>query len=236
MSLKISNFNINSLMGNGATSLFDTLGKSRRSNGGMGMLQYNTVNTASYNKALRAYYQKQSGTASKLQSTDDTKMASLKDVAANLKASASVLNASSLYQKDENGEYKLEDIKKAVNSFVENYNKTVSETEKADSMDTLRNGVWMVTDTQKNANVLKNAGITIGKDNKLSFDESKLTASNISSFRSAFAGRSSYGGRVNGRASSLESIANRSLSNGTYNRTGRYSQASRISSGWNRRI
>ncbi len=227
MGLKISNFMAGGLGGsNSLTSLFDAMNK-KTSNGSniSNMLQYNVVNKGAYRKALRAYYQKQSsGTGASADATAK-EMTSLKAAAADLKSGANALGSASLFEKNDKGEYKISDIKSAVNDFVTYYNKMVDVAGDADSVETLRNGVWMVDNTSANKNLLAKVGITIGKDNKLSFNEASLTNASASTFKNVFSGHSSFGGRVASKASNFESIANRELGNNTYTRTGKYTEA-----------
>ncbi|MBO4724950.1 MAG: hypothetical protein J5622_00415, partial [Firmicutes bacterium] len=139
------------------------------------------------------------------------------------------------FKADKDGEYDLDGIKKAATDFVEKYNKMVDEAGKSNSNETLRNGVWMVNNTKKNEALLSKAGITIGKDNKLSFDSSRVTKGNVSHLKSVFSGRSSFAGRVSSKASNFESIAKRGLSNHTYNRTGNYQIAKDVATRLNRK-
>jgi hypothetical protein len=238
MAIKISSLMNSGLLNsnNSITSLFDAMSRNK-SNGTSGpdLTQYNVVNTSAYRKALTAYYKKESGDAGANVKDNSSEMSTLKNVATNLKDSANAISNASLYKQDKDGEYDLDGIKKAAEDFVDKYNKMVDEAAKSNSNETLRNGVWMVNNTQKNESLLSKAGITIGKDNKLSFDSSRVTKGNVSHLKSVFSGRSSFGGRVASKASNFESIAKRGLSNHTYNRTGNYQIAKDVATRLNRK-
>lgn len=238
MAIKISSLMNSGLLNsnNSITSLFDAMSRNK-SNGtsGSDLTQYNVVNTSAYRKALTAYYKKESGDAGANVKDNSSEMSTLKNVATNLKDSANAISNASLYKQDKDGEYDLDGIKKAAEDFVDKYNKMVDEAAKSNSNETLRNGVWMVNNTKKNESLLSKAGITIGKDNRLSFDSSRVTKGNVSHLKSVFSGRSSFGGRVASKASNFESIAKRGLSNHTYNRTGNYQIAKDVATRLNRK-
>lgn len=239
MAFKINNLMASNFFGsnsNSLTSLFDALNKSSKSTTGSDLLQYNTVNTSTYRKALRAYYQQEKNAATSSVEASNEKMTSLKAASTSLRESVADLNSADLYKKNENGEYKLDDIKTAVKSFVEDYNKMVDEAGKAESMEALRNGVWMVNTTDKNQNLLSNVGITVGSDNKLSFSEAKLNEGNVSSFKSAFLGQSSFGGRIGSKALTFENIAKRAIGNNTYNNSGKISDGTSSASKLNKDV
>ena len=221
---------------NSMTSLFDAMSRNKsNSTSGSDLTQYNVVNTSAYRKALTAYYKKESSAATTTTTDNSSEMTSLMNAATNLKDSANAVGKADLFKADKDGEYDLDGIKKAATDFVEKYNKMVDEAGKSNSNETLRNGVWMVNNTKKNEALLSKAGITIGKDNKLSFDSSRVTKGNVSHLKSVFSGRSSFAGRVSSKASNFESIAKRGLSNHTYNRTGNYQIAKDVATRLNRK-
>lgn len=218
-------FNINSLLGNngtGITSLFDTLNKkSSKQSASVGMLDYNMVNSPAYRKALKSYYKQQESVTV---TENKTALKDMKSSAADLKASANALNNAKLFEKNDKEEYDLEGIKKAVNDFVKDYNKVVDQAGSSKTTEVLRNGVWMTNAAKKNEALLAKAGITIGKDNKLSFSESSVKASNISNLKTLFVGQSSFGNRMAQKASTFENVAKRALNNSMYNRSGQLSE------------
>ena len=210
MAIKVGTMLANNLFsnnGNTVNSLFDALNKNENTSSSVNLLQMNNVNNGAYRKALRAYYQQEKSAANSNVEDSNEKMTAVKAAATSLKESAADVSKASLYEKDENGQYNLDEIRKAVNTFVNDYNKMVDEAGKSESMEALRNGVWMVNNTKSNQNLLSKVGITVGKDNKLSFNEAKLNQATASSFKSAFSGHSSFGGRVESKALTFENIA-----------------------------
>lgn len=101
--------------------------------------------------------------------------------------SAEVLGDVSLYEKkkfkkkdEETGEeievedYDWDAITKAVKTFVDDYNSVVEQAGNSETKNVLRNAAWMTGITEKAGNLLSKVGITIGKGNKLEFDEEGL--------------------------------------------------------------
>ena len=66
----------------------------------------------------------------------------------------------------------------------------------------------MLFRSKKNAGLLADIGITIGDDNKLKLDETKLGKANVTTINSLFAGSGSYGSSVSARASASARLAN----------------------------
>ena len=84
----------------------------------------------------------------------------------------------------------------------------------------LRNAAWMTSITEKAGNLLSKAGITVGKGNKLEFDEDALKEKtalgksgiefdNISTLKSLFTGYGSFGSQISQKASAISSAAAR---------------------------
>ena len=99
----------------------------------------------------------------------------------------------------------------------------------------LRNAAWMTGITEKAGNLLSKAGITIGKGNKLEFDEdalkektalgkSGIELDNISTLKSLFTGYGSFGSQMLQKASAISNAAARTKGvDKTYNKNGAYS-------------
>lgn len=138
-------------------------------------------------KGCKAYYAKQD--ADKLSQFGDSSktLTLMRSSADSLKKSAEVLGDVSLYEKkkfkkrdEETGEeievedYDWDAITKAVKTFVDDYNSVVEQAGNSETKNVLRNAAWMTSITEKAGNLLLKAGITIGKGNKLEFDEEGL--------------------------------------------------------------
>lgn len=71
-------------------------------------------------------------------------------------------------------DYDWDAITKAVKTFVDDYNSVVEQAGNSETKNVLRNAAWMTGITEKAGNLLSKVGITIGKGNKLEFDEEGL--------------------------------------------------------------
>jgi hypothetical protein len=216
--------------------------------GGVNVSDYAMIKNGSYGKLMKAYYAKQD--ADKLsQAGDSSKMLTLmRSSADSLKKSAEALGNASLYEKkkfkkkdEETGEetevedYDWDAITKAVKSFVDNYNAVVEQAGNSETKNVLRNAAWMTSITEKAGNLLSKVGITVGKGNKLEFDEyvlkektalgkSGIKFDNISTLKSLFTGYGSFGSQISQKASAISSAAARTKGvDKTYNKNGAYS-------------
>lgn len=172
----------------------------------------------------------------------------MRSSADSLKKSAEALGNASLYEKkkfkkkdEETGEeaevedYDRDAITKAVKSFVDDYNAVVEQAGNSETKNVLRNAAWMTSITEKAGNLLSKAGITVGKGNKLEFDEDALKEKkalaksgiefdNISTLKSLFTGYGSFGSQISQKASAISSAAARTKGiDKTYNKNGAYS-------------
>ena len=165
-----------------------------------------------------------------------------------LKKSADALSDASLYEKkkftrkdEETGEeietwdYDWDAITKAVKTFVDDYNSVVEQAGDSETKNVLRNAAWMTGITEKSGNLLSKVGITVGKDNKLEFDEevlkkktklgeSSIELDNISTLKFLFKGYGSFGSQISQKASAISNAAARTKGvDKTYNKNGAYS-------------
>lgn len=172
----------------------------------------------------------------------------MRSSADSLKKSAEVLGDVSLYEKkkfkkkdEETGEeievedYDWDAITKAVKTFVDDYNSVVEQAGNSETKNVLRNAAWMTGITEKAGNLLSKVGITIGKGNKLEFDEeglkkkttlgeSGIEFDNISTLKSLFTGYGSFASQIEQKASAISSAAARTKGvDQTYNKSGAYS-------------
>ena len=135
-------------------------------------------------------------------------------------------------EKDESGnetvklDYDREAISKALQKFTEEYNKTVDAAGNSNSMSALRNGAYLTKSTAVNSKLLSKAGITVGLDNKLSFDQDKLNEADITSVKSLFTGYGSYASQLLNRSNAIASASAPS----SYNRNGSYSYLNNLNS------
>lgn len=197
---------------------------------------YAAIKNGSYGKLMKVYYAKQDAEKSDGKGDTSQKLALMKTSADSLKKSADALSDASLWDKkkikkkdEKTGEetevedYDWDKIVKAVKSFVEDYNDVVKEAGESDTKDVLRNAIWMTGMTDKNSNMLAKTGITIGKGNKLDFDENVLRQSDISSLKTIFTEYNSFASKISQKATGIANAANRAgatyTNNGTYSKT-----------------
>ena len=105
----------------------------------------------------------------------------------------------------------------------------------SETKNVLRNAAWMTSITEKAGNLLSKVGITVGKGNKLEFDEdalkektalgkSGIELDNISALKSLFTGYGSFGSQISQKASAISNAAARTKGvDKTYNKNGAYS-------------
>ena len=144
---------------------------------------YALIRTGAYKKLMNAYYgdssSKVDSETEQAEKQEKVTLKSVKSSAEGLYSSAQALKNTNLFEgtvNKETGEkeYNREEIKKLVSNFVEDYNKTIEAAGNADTTSVLRKTVFMIGDVNANAGLLEDAGISIGEDNKLKLDETKL--------------------------------------------------------------
>lgn len=236
-----TNMDYSSLFGGGAPYIDNGMG-------GINVSDYAMIKNGSYGKLMKAYYAKQD--ADKLSQFGDSSktLTLMRSSADSLKKSAEVLGDVSLYEKkkfkkkdEETGEeievedYDWDAITKAVKTFVDDYNSVVEQAGNSETKNVLRNAAWMTGITEKAGNLLSKVGITIGKGNKLEFDEeglkkkttlgeSGIEFDNISTLKSLFTGYGSFASQIEQKASAISSAAARTKGvDQTYNKSGAYS-------------
>ena len=189
---------------------------------------YSMIQSGSYKKLLTAYYKTQDDTSDDSKKTTDifenkgySKYTSVKDDASELNTAAKVLNDRNLYRSkgtdnDGNLKYDRDSIKKAVKSYVNEYNSYIDSASELDAPEILNKTYSMVKETARKENMLKEAGITIGSNNKLSVDEDTLDKADISTLKTLFTGSGSYADNIAGKASESARIANSVAYNSTH--------------------
>lgn len=180
---------------------------------------YSLIKSGSYKKLLTAYY-KTYDTEGNVKSSKDSdtegdstgKLLNVKSDAGALKEAADALNTASLYEtkKDEEGKdvYDMDAIKKSVKNFVSAYNDYLDSAGNVESTSILNKTLSVVKKTSANQNLLKEVGITIGKDNKLTLDEEKLEKAHVTTLSSLFKGYGSFGSGIAQKASESYKVAN----------------------------
>lgn len=197
---------------------------------------YMSIKNGSYGKLMKAYYSKDSKVSKEAASIVDEKKKNLstskdsaetlkqiKTTSESLKSSADQLTNTgkdSVFSKGQ------DEIYKAVDSFVNSYNKLIEGSAKSASdsitkrVDTLKNM------TEANQKLLSQVGITIGKDDTLTLDKEVFAKADTSTVKTLFNGSYSYASRVSSQSSFIDfaatqeaSKANTYTTNGTYSNT-----------------
>lgn len=195
---------------------------------------YMSIKNGSYGKLMKAYYSKDSKVSKETASIVDEKKKNLstskdsaetlkqiKTTSESLKSSADQLTNTgkdSVFSKGQ------DEIYKAVDSFVNSYNKLVEGSAKSASdsitkrVDTLKNM------TEANQKLLSQVGITIGKDDTLTLDKEAFAKADTSTVKTLFNGSYSYASRVSSQSSFIDFAATQEASKAnTYTTNGMYS-------------
>ena len=221
------------------SALFSSLngGKSTGIGGGSySLADYASIKNGSYGKLMKAYYGKNktalSDAASATKKTN-SKTATGKD---------SVFKEKDITTKDENGVekttkgYDTDAIYKAVSAFADDYNSVLSAAAKSKNSSVVSTASNMVQQTVANEKMLSRIGITIGEDNKLSVDEKKLKAADMTTVKSMMNGNGSFAYGVQTKASFISMYAknDQNKASGVYGSSATYT-ASLFSNGdiWN---
>ncbi len=201
------------------------------------LADYAAIKNGSYKKLMKSYY-KQEEEEKAAAAPGDTKqrLTSIKASADGLKSSVDVLQKEDLWQKkkysrtdDESGEeieyedYDWDAIIDAVKNFTDSYNSVVSASGNSDTKDVLMNASWLTKMTASNVKTLAKAGISIGKDNKLTVDEETLKE-NISTVKLLFRGYNSFADKAASKADGISGSASRAASKlaSAYDKRGAY--------------
>lgn len=230
-------------------SLFSSYGSSS-SNSGTGMTsllgEYASIKSGSYKKLLVEYYKKnpveKEGSKQSSSAVNDSskELTNVKDDASALQDSAAALRTrgtKSVFEKKtikttdektgevtEKQDYDRDAIGKAIDAFVKDYNSLIDSAGDLDTNSVLKKAVYLTSATKANEKLLKEVGITIGKDNHLSVDADKLKEADISKLKTLFNGTNSYADKVYEKARQIDVEASVAAvkSAKTYNNNGGY--------------
>lgn len=139
---------------------------------------------------------------------DETKNAeqtvSVKSSAAKASSAASELTA---YANglDWGGTVDTEAAGEKIQSFVNGYNGMISALGESEDQSVLQKGVIMVNTAKVYSNALKRAGITVGSDNKLTFDKDKLSDAKAYELKATF-GRGGFAAKVTQKADQIKRL------------------------------
>ena len=203
--------------------------------------EYSSIRNGAYRKLVKSYYKKMNSTDSdttdksttgstgkntKVNSTGTVALSTVKSVASDLVTSAKKLTATgkdSLFASEE--KYDADATYKTVSNFITQYNDTVDALSKVSSTAVKSAGNHMQNMTNIMSKGLSKVGITVGTDGKLTVDEQKFKAADMSKVKALFDGSSSYAGVVSSAAGRIASQAGNQISQlggGLYGSNGYY--------------
>lgn len=216
------------------------------------LADYASIKNGSYGKLMKAYYQKvdnnsdsdstKTSNSSKLTTSlaadSAKKLTAIDSSADKMKEAADALletGEDSLFQEknvttvDENGvktsslQIDKDAAYKGVASFVDSYNKLLTDTAESNSIGITKAAGNMTNLASVYSGSLKDVGITIGTDNKLSIDEEKFKTAEDSKLKSMFNKSNSFAYSMSAQASFVDYAARREQSKAnTYGETGNY--------------
>ena len=188
---------------------------------------FSLMKSSGYRSLVSSYYNKSAiatsnQTTSTTESSLDVDYSKVKEDATELATSSSALYTTgdkSLFKVDDKGNYKTEELYKAVSSFVKDYNSAIKSANESDNTALKNIANTMISTTSAYTNTLKDIGITINENHSLAIDEKKFMDSEMSKVKSLFNSTASYGYQIGAQAMSLSST---SVLQSTYNNSGSY--------------
>ncbi len=220
------------------SSLFSTSNTSSSGSSSNILGDYAAIKNGSYKKLLSAYYAKQESKAATSSSADDKNVTLMAQDAKELKTAADALRVrgeDSLFNKEtitttnaatgektETTDYNYDKIFDAAKSFVESYNSMLKSAGEVSATIVEKKLQFTTNFLQKNADLLKDIGVTVGSDGALSINETDFKKADISDLKTVFNGTNSIADKIAKRAGDIYSTAQKILSNtaGTYTSSG----------------
>lgn len=235
---------------NYSASLFSSSQQSSSGGSSNVLGQYMSIKNGSYKKALTAYLKKmeaeESDTSNSTSSTSEKSkiLAAKKDADALKESTDKLLNTgkNSIWEqvekevKDEKTgqmvivkDYDYDRIAKAFTEFASSYNSVLDSSSKQNDLSVLKKTAYMTGITKSNKVALSKMGITIGSDNKISVEETKLKSADMSDLKSFFTGSGSFASRIQSKASDISKSAVEAVNSlKTYNKGGYLNQSSNL--------
>ena len=211
--------------------LFNSLNSTQNNNSyafsGINLSDYASIKNGSYGKLLKAYYAESGESTSagsststgdiltsltKPQSTYNKQEEESKQNLNEIQNSAKEVTTSAVALMERGGKsvFKnndMEEIYTAVSEFVKDYNALQDKVGKTDSEEVKKAAEKLTDVIEGYENQLKDMGITIGKDNKLTIDKKTFVGSDFEKAKELFNGQSSLSYLVSSRATSLSNTA-----------------------------
>lgn len=203
---------------------------------GINLSDYASIKNGSYGKLLKAYYKKNSSDSSSSSSANNASSLTKTKVDATVKKELSDIqtyandlrdSAAALMEKGSKSVFKDGDMEKiygAVSDFTSDYNTLMEKSQASSSSAVVRSANSMAYAVEGREDSLKEVGITIGDDNKLSVDKETFMNADVDKVKALFNGNSSLSYLVSTQASAIGNKAYSESNKATlYNATGNYS-------------
>lgn len=232
--------------GNNLTDMFKSIFGAANSGSSSFLSNYASIRNGSYRKLMNAYYDKKdsnrvsSGKDKDYTSTlyknsirgtgasavDGEGLSEAKSVAQSMQSSLTTLmdRKKNVFKKDENGNYDVDKIYNAVNSFVKSYNDMLNVSDTLDDERTLDKILSMARYTSSNRSALAYSGITFNDRSEMVLDKDKFSKMDMNAIKNMFQGTGSYASQMLSRATNIQSAAKLSLdsASGIYGSSGSY--------------
>ena len=223
--------------------LFSSLNNTKDNNSsnagllGINLSDYASIKNGSYGKLLKAYYAEgldtASGTSSINKESVNNKSEELKkQTLGEIQKESEELTGSaiSLMERGNKSVFKnndMEEVHKAVNQLVKDYNSLVEKVEDSSSSNVIK-AMSKLTDVMEGyEEQLKEIGITMDEDKQLTIDKKVFLSSDFDKVKELFNGQSSLSYLVSTRSTSIGNIAySENNTNSLYTSNGNYASSS----------
>lgn len=199
---------------------------------------YASIRNGSYKKLMNAYYGKnEKSRASEIVGSkaynktsnkyiDSTGLSAAKSATKSLQDSISTLmdRKKNVFKKDSDGNYDVDKIYDAVNSFVKGYNEMLNVSDNLEDEGTLNKILSMARYTKSNRSALDYAGITFNNSGEMVLDKEKFSKMDMNAVKNMFQGAGSYASQMLSKVTAIGSSAtvNLNKASGVYGKSGSY--------------
>ncbi len=203
---------------------------------GIDLAEYSSITRGSYNKLVKAYYEKFGDDAeSPVKAVDKSETVAKTTLKGNADALSKAL--SGLVTSGKDSVFKQVDLKdeetgivskgydkdkifESVSSMVDAYNELIKNSTDSNDNAVLRQTLHMVNATSANSSLLADAGISVGSDNKMSVNEEAFKNADMNTIKTLFHGSSSLAGKIQSAANSIYMRVNNALGDNNFYTSG----------------
>lgn len=228
--------------GNNLTDMFRSIFGAANNGSSSFLSNYASIRNGSYRKLMNAYYgRKDSDKSTSKKDKDYTSdffdsavkgrvdgegLSEAKSAAESMQSSLTTLmdRKKNVFKKDEDGNYDVDKIYNAVNSFVKEYNEMLNVSDNLEDERTLNKILSMARYTSTNRSALSYAGITFNEKSEMVIDKDKFSKMDMNAVKNLFQGAGGYASQMLSKASNIQAAAKLSLSSasGVYGSSGSY--------------